>query len=143
MQYLLWFRFVVITARLSAALLLAFTLMSCNTGEPASSTQTQEETAMETLQIDLQEGFANDQVIIKVNDQEIFRESVTTNLMHGFAASMETQVPRGFTTIDVQVPTKGLSKTILVDMTRILHVGIAIRDGIIEYRVSDEPFPYF
>lgn len=125
-----------------AALILSVALASCAADPAAAPTATREGGAIETLQIDLQEGFANDRVAITVNGQVVFDEVVTTNLMHGLAATVEAEVPRGQTRVEVQIAARNLAETIPLDVSGTVYLGIAVRDGAIEHRISDQPFPY-
>jgi hypothetical protein len=99
--------------------------------------------ALKTLHVSLQEGFANDQVTVAINGQQVLDEQVTTHPMHGHATSFEAQVPEGTVTIDLRVPSRNLSRSLTVDVHDTVYLGVAIRDGLIEHRLSNRPFVYF
>jgi hypothetical protein len=99
--------------------------------------------AMEVLHIDLQEGFSNDRVAIEVNGKPVADTVVTSNRMHGHAASLETRIPGEPTRVQVRVISRNLSQEIPVEPSGPMYLGIAIRGGALEYRLSDVPFTYF
>jgi hypothetical protein len=104
---------------------------------------TPEGTCMATLHIHLQEGFANDQVIVTVDGQTVFEAEVTTNLMRGRAATFDAPVPPGTVTVEVQVSTRELRGAIDIDAREVPYLGCGMRDGAIEFRPTDQPVPYF
>ncbi len=60
---------------------------------------------MPVLHINLQEGFANDTVVVRVNGQEVFnRTSVKTRLQIGLANAFEVDVPEGSADIQIALP---------------------------------------
>lgn len=68
---------------------------------------------MNILSINLQDGFADEPVTIRVNNREVFRkESVKTRLLLGYADSFEVQVPAGSVNVEVLLPSRNLSETI-------------------------------
>lgn len=97
---------------------------------------------MASLIIALRDGFANDLVIIHVNDREVFHEKkVTTNLMRGYAGSFEVQLPPGNSEVKVSLPSRDLSKIIVLEAKEgEIYLGLSIRDGKIEHEVSGKPF---
>lgn len=98
------------------------------------------EALMASLHIDLQDGFAEDLVIVWVNGIQAFRkEGVTTSLLLGYADSSQTQMPEGPANVEVIVPSRNLSKNISV---RKPFLGISIREGEIDYIERGEPFGY-
>lgn len=98
---------------------------------------------MSTLRVDLQEGFKDDAVDLRVNGQDGFqKEGVTTKLLLGLASSAEIEVPNGTVTIEIKVPTKNLAKTISLEVPSAKYLGISIANGKIEHIVSHEPFGY-
>ena len=101
---------------------------------------------MFTLGIDLQDGFVDAQVSIRINDEEVFeKQSVQTRLLTGLADGLETQVGGGQVVIEVvvQIDADGeLHETILLTVSRDTYLGISVtRDGI-ETIVRYEPFGY-
>lgn len=96
------------------------------------------------LTIDMQDGFKDDRVAVKVNGREVLnRKSVNTKFQIGFAESAAAEIGEGRASIDILVPSKNLSRSIEVDITGPLFLGISLdpADGI-DLRVSTEPFGY-
>lgn len=98
---------------------------------------------MTPLVVALQDGFASDLVVVRVNGQEVFRkEGVETKLLLGYADSFETQVPKGSVNVEVILPLRNLSETIVLEATKAVYVGISILGSRIGHRISHEPFGY-
>ena len=96
------------------------------------------------LTIDLQEGFANDTVIITVEGREILHQTdLTTDYSIGLAHSMQVEVAEGQFQLDVSVPSRQLSRTISLDISTPVYLGLSLSESAIEYQASDEPFIYF
>ena len=99
---------------------------------------------MASLVIDLQDGFSDDTVVIRVDGQEIFhKEGVNTDYSLGRADSVEIQVPEGSVNVEVTVPSRHLSDTIVLEVSTTVYLGVSILDDRIDYRISDEMFLYF
>lgn len=100
-------------------------------------------TKIALLRIDLQDGFTEDLVIVRVNGTEMFRkESVTTKLLLGYADYLQAQIPEGSADVEIVVPSRGLSKSVSVQVSQQYYLGVSIRDGAIEFLARDEPFSY-
>lgn len=98
---------------------------------------------MARLVVTLQDGFVDDLAIIRVNGLEIFRkEGVKTKLLLGYADSFETQAPEGSVNVEVILPSKNLSETIVLQVTKTVYLGLSIHEGRIHHRTSHEPFGY-
>lgn len=98
---------------------------------------------MSKLHVDLQEGFTDDEVALRINGQELFqKEGVTTKTLLGLASSAEIEVPNGTVTIEIKVPTKNLAKTISLETSGSEYLGVSIENGKIKHIVSPEPFGY-
>jgi len=98
---------------------------------------------MSKLRIDLQEGFAADDVDIRINGREsLHKEGVTTKRVLGLATSSEIEVPDGPVNVEIEVPTKQLSKTISLEHAESSHLGVSIQDGEIKVIVSPKRFGY-
>lgn len=98
---------------------------------------------MSKLRVDLQEGFAGDAVNLLINGRESLRkEGVTTKNLVGLANSSEIEVPDGPITIEIQVPTKNLSKTISLETSATKYLGFSIENGRIGHVISQRPFGY-
>ncbi|MCA1991950.1 MAG: hypothetical protein LDL41_07875 [Coleofasciculus sp. S288] len=110
----------------------------------AGLTDMNKEVAMALLTVDLQDGFAGDFVVIRVNEREVFRrEGVKTRFQTGYADSFEVNVQEGSATVEVALPKKNVSKSITVQVSNPIYLGVSITpEGKISYRVSQEPFGY-
>lgn len=99
---------------------------------------------MASLVIDLQDGFSDDTVVIRVDGQEIFhKRGVNTDYALGRADSVKIQVPEGSVEVAVTVPSRHLSDTIVLEVSTTVYLGVSILDDGIDYRISDEMFLYF
>ncbi|HKR13807.1 MAG TPA: hypothetical protein VJT15_17210 [Pyrinomonadaceae bacterium] len=98
---------------------------------------------MSKLRVDFQEGFAHDEIDLRINGQErLQKEGVTTNPLLGLASSEEVDVPEGSVTIEIKIPTKNLAKTISLESSGSKYLGVSIANGRIEHIVSQNPFGY-
>jgi hypothetical protein len=96
-----------------------------------------------TLHVALQEGFAHDRVVVKVNGAEVAnRPEVTTRNQIGFAEAVELDVSEGATTIEVDVPARQLTASVHVELAEKTYVGVSIVDGRLELRPQREAFGY-
>jgi len=95
---------------------------------------------MASLYVNLQDGFADDLVVVRVNGTEAFRkEGVRTSLLRGYADSFQTQIAGGPANVEVIVPSRNLSKNITV---RKPYLGISILEDDVDYIERGEPFGY-
>jgi hypothetical protein len=92
-----------------------------------------------------QDGFANDDVVVRVDGREVVRESGLKGLdpMIPLAAQRNVQIERPAGRLDVEVPTRGLSRAFDLDFAKSPYVGIAIVGGEIAVRQSSRPFEYY
>lgn len=105
--------------------------------------QSREEVEMPKLRVDFQEGFAADEVDIRINGRDsLNKKGVTTKRMLGLATSSEVEVPDGPIKVEIEVLTKNLSKTILLNSPDSAHLGVSIQGGEIKFIVSRKPFGY-
>jgi hypothetical protein len=99
---------------------------------------------MRTMTIDLQEGFMDDNVVIQVDDVEVYnKDKVSTGFVLARADSLAVELPEGPATVRVMVPSKRLSGAIVLDVTPDVQLGVALVNDEIKFRVSDKLFPYF
>lgn len=109
----------------------------------AGSTYLYKETAMALLIVNLQDGFEDDVVVVKVNDQEVFhKEGVKTKLLIGYADSFEVKVADGSVNVEVILPLRNLSETIVLEVSTVAYLGLSMHEGRIDYLISNEPFGY-
>jgi hypothetical protein len=96
-----------------------------------------------TLQIDLQDGFQNDTVIITSGSQRVYEKSgVTTDLTISRADGFEIQVSEPVT-LRVQVPTRNATAAESVNPAETPFVAVSIQpDASIQFRKSAVAFLY-
>lgn len=98
---------------------------------------------MALLHIDLQEGFEDETVVIKVAGKEAFsKTNVRTKLQIGLADSFETTIQEGPVTVEIELPSKNLSQSIEVQGSNTVYLGVSVNAGKIEHRISTEQFGY-
>lgn len=98
---------------------------------------------MALLHVAMQEGFEDENVVIRVAGKEAFRkDNVRTKLQIGFADSFEMNVEEGPVTIEIDLPSKSLSKSIELQVQNAVYLSVSIIAGKIEYKISPEPFGY-
>lgn len=95
-----------------------------------------------SIRVDLREGFEGDEVVIRIDGEELFRkQGVTTLPQIGRADGIEVPVEKGPVTVEVELPKRGLSGSFSVP-TPGLHLGITIEEGEIAHEISSTPFRY-
>lgn len=99
---------------------------------------------MTLLSVALEDGFVDDLVAVRVNDQEVFcKPNVKTRFQIGLADSFEANVPEGSVKVEVILPSKQLSESIVLQNSNQAYIGVSLTpEGKISYRVSQEPFGY-
>jgi hypothetical protein len=98
---------------------------------------------MATLRIDLQDGFQDDDVVVKIDGKERLRQAgVTTKKVLGLAGSVTVDVPDGKRSIELSVPGRGVTKQVDVDTETTTHVGLSLAGQDVTVLVRDKPFGY-
>lgn len=99
---------------------------------------------MTEIVIDLQDGFADDEVLILAEGQEIFnKKGINTDYSIGLAASVKFEVSEKYIALEITIPSRRLSDSIKVDVSSTSYLGVSILDNEIDYQFSDEEFIYF
>jgi len=95
---------------------------------------------MRTVQVDLQDGFQDDEVVVRLEGEEVARlAGVTTNLVISRAASAVIQAPEGPCALEVELPSRGLRASVSLD-AHAAFVMVNATEGHLEAAVSpDEP----
>ncbi len=98
---------------------------------------------MPAVRIDLQEGFHNDTVIVRIDGREVWSKGgVSTRLPVGVAESFEADSP-GHARLEVAVPTRGETGALDIDAGQYPYVGVSIMpDGRLHFQPSRELFRY-
>src|SRR5262249_13190925 len=96
---------------------------------------------MSTLHIALQDGFAGDDVAIRVDGREVYRKGgVRTDLRISRADGLEVEAGAR---ARVEVEARGLTAATDVEPQATPHLGISLtRDGRVQMKPSAEPFAY-
>ena len=100
---------------------------------------------MATLQIDLQDGFVGDDVVVRIDGGEVYRKTgVRTDLRLGLADSFRAPVPSdpGPVEVEVAIPARKLVRTLEIRAHDHPHIGVSISDGCLELRPSAVSFGY-
>lgn len=85
---------------------------------------------MSRIQLVLQDGFEDDTVVVSADGQELLHwEGVTTRTQISHAGDTEVEVPEGMVTLEVDVPTQGVSDRVEIDAAATPVVGLSVRDG--------------
>jgi hypothetical protein len=86
--------------------------------------------ALSRLHLVLEDGFQDDTVVVRAAGRELLRrDGVTTRTQLSHAGDAEVEVPEGRVTLEVEVPTKGVSDRVEVDAAATPVVGLSLRDG--------------
>ena len=98
---------------------------------------------MTQLTIDLQEGFDQDRVIVRVNGAEVcVKDEVTTRRVLGLAESCEAEVRGAEATVEVELPHRDLRASASLHLDGPMWLGVRVEDDRVELKPSDEPFAY-
>ena len=99
---------------------------------------------MPTLRVDLQEGFRDDTVIVRVDGSEAARKTgVTTRPSAGVAESFEVQTAKDEASIEIEVPTRKQSASAELRVSQHPYLGVFFEaDGKLAVRPSAELFRY-
>jgi hypothetical protein len=85
------------------------------------------------LNIALEDGFEGDTVEVTVDGKRVFRsDAVTTRTQISLAGSFAVDVPDRPVSVDIDVPTRGVARTIEVDATKQPNLALSLRSGAIE-----------
>ena len=98
---------------------------------------------MSNLVIDLQDGFANDRVEVRVNDRQVYaKDGVSTDLRLSRADGVRLQLAKGPVEVHVNVSSRGLSATERLDISADVYLAVSVSDTDLKFRTSDRPFFY-
>ncbi len=99
---------------------------------------------MYPLRVDLQDGFENDAVILRVNGKEIYRKSgVRTKLQIALADSFEIQLPNDVAHVEVRVENRGQSATFDLRPSEHPYLAVSLTPkGQVAFQPSQELFRY-
>lgn len=91
----------------------------------------------------LEEGFADDLVVVSVGGREVYRkDGVTTRMQIGRADSVEVPVDGGELEIAISLPRRGLEERVTARLDDRLYLGLSLEGDAIVYRMAEDPFGY-
>lgn len=99
---------------------------------------------MPTLHLHLREGFESERVVVRVNDRVAVDEpTVRTRMQVGLAAIHEVDVPDGPVAVEVALPGRRRTRTLMVDASRVPYLGVSVApDGDVAFESTAEAFGY-
>ena len=83
--------------------------------------------------------------MVRVNSEEYQKKNLRTRLQTGYAGSLEVDVRESMVHVEVELTSRGLSKSVPVvfDKSNTVYLGLSVTaEGVISERVSYEPFGY-
>jgi hypothetical protein len=90
------------------------------------------------LEIALQDGFDHDTVVVSIDGAEVFRkDGVTTRTQISLADSFEVDAPDGSAQLRIDVPSRGVSDSVAVNVQAHPYVALSLRNGSIESRFPE------
>ena len=97
---------------------------------------------MPQVTVSLEEGFAQDHVLVRVDGATAFEGTdVTTRLQTGLAAAVPVDASDA-SSLEVALPDRGLSRSIDLDGTKTPFVRVSIVDGDVAVATTDQA-PYY
>jgi hypothetical protein len=98
---------------------------------------------MAKLGIHLQNGFENDEVIVRAAGHELMRrENVSTRRMLGLAAHDEFEVSEEPLSLHVSIPGRGVEQAIELEAGEERYVGLSLDGGTLRVTKRAKPFGY-
>jgi hypothetical protein len=96
-----------------------------------------------TLHIDLQDGFQNDEVIIRLDGKQVFHKSgVSTDARISRADGFEATSSKPSALVEFELPAKHTKASQSIKASETPNIGIYIRDGKAQIRAQAEVFLY-
>ena len=98
---------------------------------------------MAQLTVSLEDGFAQDHVLVLINGATAFEGTdVTTRMQTGLAAAVQVDAAADTCQIEVQLPDRGLSRTVELDGSQTPFVRVSLVDGDVDVSPTDQA-PYY
>jgi hypothetical protein len=98
---------------------------------------------MPKLHIAFQDGFENDTAVIEIDGKEVVRrENLKTRLQIGLAGSADLEIAPGTIELKTLVPSRNLSRSVRIDATEPVYLGLSISGSDLIHRIAREPFGY-
>ena len=97
---------------------------------------------MTHVTVSLEDGFAQDYVLIRVDGTTAFEGTdVTTRMQTGLAAAVQVEAS-DTSSLEVELPDRGLSRTIDIDGSSTPYARVSIVDGDVAVSTTDQA-PYY
>lgn len=97
---------------------------------------------MTQVTVSLEDGFAQDHVLIRVDGTTAFEsEDVTTRMQTGLAAAVQVEASDA-SSLEVELPDRGLSRAIDIDGSSTPYARVSIVDGDVAVSTTDQA-PYY
>jgi hypothetical protein len=97
---------------------------------------------MTQVTVSLEDGFARDHVLIRVDGATAFDSTdVTTRMQTGLAAAVQVEASDA-SSLEVQLPDRGLSRTVDIDGSSTPYARVSIVDGDVAVSTTDQA-PYY
>jgi hypothetical protein len=96
---------------------------------------------MATLHIDLQEGFAGEEVRVAIDGEERLCQEARTKRVLALASRHAFEAADGPHVVEIAIPSRGIEKRIEVDALGDVHIGIGLGDEL-RVRIRDSRFGY-
>ena len=99
---------------------------------------------MASLSIDLQDGFSDDTVVVRVEGIVASRESgVTTRTAIGLARTLRLVLDGASVQLEIELPERQICESIKIDLARPTFLGVSLTpDGKLTMRREFRPFGY-
>lgn len=98
---------------------------------------------MAKLGIHLQNGFDDDEVIVRAGGHQLMRrKNVSTRRMLGLAAHEEFDVSGEPLSLHVSIPGRGVEEEIELEAGEERYVGISLDGGVLRVMTRRKPFGY-
>ena len=98
---------------------------------------------MSKVMLDLQEGFTNEKVVIRLNRAVVFTSAaVTTKLLLGYAEQISIPSPRKASVLEISLPNHQIKYQIPVKANEDTYIGVSFVDGRLIHFLSAKPFGY-
>ena len=97
---------------------------------------------MTQVTVSLEDGFAQDHVLIRVDGTTAFeRTDVTTRMQTGLAAAVLVDTSDS-SNLEVELPNRGLSRAVDIDGSSTPYVRVSVVDGDVAVTTTDQA-PYY
>ena len=99
---------------------------------------------MTSLSIDLQDGFSDDTVVVRVEGIVVSRESgVTTRTSIGLARTLRLELDGTSVQLDIELPERQICESFKIDLAHPIFLGVSLTpNGKLTMRREFRPFGY-